>query len=109
MKLESIEEQIRARKLGNHWLRLDRGMAGIGAEIASLLIILLALTILCAPAAFGLGAAWLLAHWTIGATGSEILGWIVGITVFAFFCRYIWGSRLQSASRRAAEALVAAK
>ena len=45
MKLVSIEEQIRARKLGNHWLRLDRGMAGIGAEIASLLIILLALTL----------------------------------------------------------------
>ena len=51
----------------------------------------------------------MLAHWTIRATGSEVLSWIVGIAVFAFFCRYIWGSRLQAASRRAAEALVAAK
>lgn len=109
MKMESIENQIRAQKVKDHWTWLDRLFAGIGAEIASLSIILLALVVLCAPVGFGLGATWLLAHWTIRATGSDVLGWIVGIAVFAFFCRYIWGSRLQAASRRAAEALVAAK
>ncbi len=109
MKMDSIEEQLRAHKLRAAWLRLDRLLAGIGAEIASLSIILLALAVLCAPVGFGLGVTWLLAHWTIRATGSDILGWIVGITVFAFFCRYVWGARLQSASRRAAEALVAAR
>lgn len=109
MKMDSIENEIRAYKVQDHWRRLDRMFAGIGGEVASLLIILLALAILCAPVGFGLGAAWLLAHWTIAATGSDLPGWIVGIAVFAFFCRYIWGSRLQSASRRAAETLVAAK
>ncbi len=109
MKMDFIEEQVRAHKLRAAWLRLDRLLAGIGAEIASLSIILLALAVLCAPVGFGLGVTWLLAHGTISATGSDILGWIVGITVFAFFCRYVWGSRLQSASRRAAEALVAAR
>jgi hypothetical protein len=109
MKMESIENQIRAHQVKHHWLRLDRLFAGIGGEVASLLIIALALAILCAPVGFGLSATWLAAHWTIRATGSEVLGWVVGITVFAFFCRYIWGSRLQAASRRAAEALVAAK
>jgi protein-S-isoprenylcysteine O-methyltransferase Ste14 len=109
MKMDSIEEQVRAHKLRATWLRLDRLLAGIGAEIASLAIILLALAVLCAPVGFGLGVTWLLAHWTIRATGTEFLGWILGITVFAFFCRYVWGSRLQAASRRAAEALVAAR
>ena len=32
-----------------------------------------------------------------------------GIAVFAFFARYIWGSRLQRASRRAVAALIAGK
>jgi hypothetical protein len=109
MKMDSIEEQVRAQQLRATWLRLDRLLAGIGAEIASLAIILLALAVLCAPVGFGLGITWLLAHWTIRATDTEFLGWIVGITVFAFFCRYVWGSRLQAASRRAAEALVAAR
>ena len=109
MKMDSIDEQVRARRLRATWLRLDRLLAGIGAEIASLSIILLALAVLCAPVGFGLGVTWLLAHWTIRATGSELLGWVVGIIVFAFFCRYVWGSRLQAASRRAAEALVAAR
>jgi hypothetical protein len=109
MKMNSIEEQVRAHKLRGAWLRLDRLLAGIGAEITSLSIILLALAVLCAPVGFGLGVTWLLAHWTIRATGMEWLGWVVGITVFAFFCRYVWGSRLQAASRRAAEALVAAR
>ena len=109
MKMDSIEEQVRAHKLRSTWLRLDRLLAGIGAEIASLSIILLALAVLCAPVGFGLGVTWLLAHWTSRATGMELSGWVVGITVFAFFCRYVWGSRLQAASRRAAEALVAAR
>lgn len=74
MKMDSIEEQLRAHKLRAAWLRLDRLLAGIGAEIASLSIILLALAVLCAPIGFGLGVTWLLAHWTIRATGSDILG-----------------------------------
>jgi hypothetical protein len=109
MKMDFIEEQVRAHKLRATGRRLDRLLAGIGGEITSLSIILLALAVLCAPVGFGLGVTWLLAHGTIRATGSEWLGWIVGITVFAFFCRYVWGSRLQAASRRAAEALVAAR
>ena len=109
MKMDSIEEQVRAHKLRATGLRLDRLVAGIGGEVTSLSIILLALAVLCAPVGFGLGVTWLLAHWTIRATGMEWTGWVVGITVFAFFCRYVWGSRLQAASRRAAEALVAAR
>ena len=107
--MDSIEEQVRAHRLRGAWLRLDRLLAGIGGEVTSLSIILLALAVLCAPVGFGLGVTWLLAHWTIRATGMEWMGWVVGITVFAFFCRYVWGSRLQAASRRAAEALVAAR
>jgi hypothetical protein len=109
MKMDSIEEQVRAHKLRTAWLRLDRLLAGIGGEVTSLSIILLALAVLCAPVGFGLGVTWLLAHWTIRATGMEWTGWVVGIAVFAFFCRYVWGARLQAASRRAAEALVAAR
>ena len=109
MKMDFIEEQVRAHKLRATGRRLDRLLAGIGGEITSLSIILLALAVLCAPVGFGLGVIWLLAHGTIRATGSDILGWVVGIAVFTFFCRYIWGARLQAASRRAAEALVAAR
>jgi hypothetical protein len=84
-------------------------LAAIGSEIASLFIIALALAILCAPWAFGLGVAWLAADWAYALSGSPVLGWILGAILFAFFCRYVWGSRLQIASRRAAEALIAGK
>lgn len=107
--MDSIENEVRAQKLRGAWFRLDRLLTGIGGEITSLSIILLALAVLCAPVGFGLGVTWLLAHWTIRATGHDWMGWVVGVTVFAFFCRYVWGSRLQAASRRAAEALVAAR
>jgi 4-hydroxybenzoate polyprenyltransferase len=84
-------------------------LAAIGAEIGSLFIIALALAILCAPWAFGLGVAWLVADWAYALSGSPVPGWILGVILFAFFCRYVWGSRLQRASRRAAEALIAEK
>lgn len=84
-------------------------LAAIGAEVASLFIIALALAVLCAPWAFGIGVTWGLGYWVASATANLALGWIVGVTIFTFFCRYVWGSRLQAASRRAAEALIAGK
>lgn len=109
MKAEDIEEQVRAAQLGRRWRRLDLFFAAAGAEIADLFVIALALAILCAPIAFGIGATWAAAHWTAAYTGWTWLGWIAGGTVFVFFCRYIWGSRLQRATRRAAAALIAGK
>jgi hypothetical protein len=38
-----------------------------------------------------------------------VIGWITAIVSFSYFCRYVWGRRLQAASRRAAEALIASK
>lgn len=84
-------------------------LAAIGAEIGNLFIIALALAILCAPWGFGLGVSWAAATYTRHFTGHPWLGWTAGVIVFAFFCRYVWGSRLQRASRRAAEALIAGK
>lgn len=100
---------MRAARLGSRWRKLDLFLAAIGAEIGNLFIIALALAILCAPWAFGLGVAWLAADWATALSGSAVPGWILGVVVFAFFCRYVWGSRLQIASRRAAEALIAGK
>jgi hypothetical protein len=37
------------------------------------------------------------------------MGWAADVIAFAFFCRYIWGSRLQHDSRRAVAALIAGK
>ena len=109
MKMDSIEEELRNHHVKERWQRLDLLLAGIGAEIVNLLIIALALAILCAPIGFGVGVSWLLASWAARATGHEIFGWIAAILSFSFFCRYIWGTRLQAASRRAAEAVIAAK
>jgi hypothetical protein len=47
--------------------------------------------------------------WAGRMSGSPVPGWILGVTVFAFLCRYVWGRSLQRASRRAAEALIAGK
>ena len=107
MKMDSIEEQLRTHRVKERWQRLDILLAGIGMEIVNLLIIALALAILCAPIGFGLAVSWALASWSAHATGSTAVGWIAAIVSFSFFCRYIWGVRLQSASRRAAEALIA--
>ncbi len=91
------------------WRKLDLLLAAIGTEIADLFVIALALVILCAPIAFGIGATWAAAYYAGAASGMPLLGWLAGIIVFAFFCRYIWGSRLQRASRRAVAALIAGK
>jgi len=56
-----------------------------------------------------LGATWAAAYYTGLATGHPWMGWVAGVIVFALFCRYIWGSRLQRASRRALAALIAGK
>ena len=91
------------------WRRLDLVFTAIGGELVSLFIIALALAVLCAPWAFGIGVTWGAGYWIAQSTGNLALGWIVGVTTFSFFCRYVWGSRLQTASRRAAEALIAGK
>jgi hypothetical protein len=109
MKLDSIEDELRADNVKRRWQRLDLVLAGIGAEIASLFIIALALAILCAPIGFGVGVSWALAAWATRLTGHGVIGWITAIVSFSYFCRYVWGRRLQAASRRAAEALIASK
>jgi hypothetical protein len=100
---------VRAARLQDRWRRLDLFLTAIGAEIGSLFVIALALAILCAPWAFGLGLTWAVAEWAYALSHRALPGYILGAAVFAFFCRYIWGSRLQRSSRRAAEALIAGK
>ncbi len=100
---------MRAARLESRWRKLDLLLAAIGAEIGGLFLILLALAILVAPTAFGLGVTWLVMEWAGRMSGSPVPGWILGAVVFAFLCRYVWGARLQRASRRAAEALIAGK
>ena len=109
MKVEDIEEQVRAARVQQRWRRLDLVFAAIGAEIVSLFIIALALAVLCAPWAFGIGVTFGTGYWIAQSTNNLALGWIAGVTLFSFFCRYVWGSRLQAASRRAAESLIAGK
>jgi hypothetical protein len=100
---------VRAAQLKQRWRKLDLWLAAVGTEIADLFVIALALAILCAPIGFGVGATWAAAYWTGFFTGHPWMGWTAGVIVFAFFCRYIWGSRLQRASRRAVAALIAGK
>lgn len=100
---------MRAAQVQQRFRRLDLLLAAIGAEIGNLFVIALALAILCAPWAFGLVATWAVMEWSYALSGSPAPGWILGTITFAFFCRYVWGSRLQRASRRAAEALIAGK
>ena len=100
---------MRAARLQSRWRKLDLLLAAAGDEIGNLFVIAVALAILCAPWAFGLGVSWAVASWATALSHSPVPGWILGVTVFAFFCRYVWGSRLQRASRRAAEALIAGK
>jgi hypothetical protein len=109
LKAEDIEEQVRAARVQQRWRRLDLVFAAIGAEIVSLFIIALALAVLCAPWAFGIGVTFGAGYWIANATGNLALGWIAGVMLFSFFCRYVWGSRLQAASRRAAESLISGK
>jgi sterol desaturase/sphingolipid hydroxylase (fatty acid hydroxylase superfamily) len=86
---------------------LDRSLTILGSETGKVLIIMLALAVLCAPAGLGLVAAWLAWLGVIAATGSAMLAWIVAFTTIAFYCRYVWGSRLQGSARRAAQSLLA--
>jgi len=109
MKMADIEEEVREAKVKERFNRLDLFLAAIGAEIGSLFVIALALAILCAPWAFGFGATWAVMEWSYSLSHRAVPGWILGAITFGFFCRYIWGSRLQRASRRAAEALIAGK
>lgn len=87
----------------------DRLFSAIGREAGDILVIFLALAILVAPIGIGLGLTWGSYVGTVLLTGSATLGWIAGIAVFAFLCRYVWGTRLQSAAKRAAAALVAGR
>jgi Flp pilus assembly protein TadB len=107
--LDKVAAAAREAKVKDRWRALDRLLTAVGVEISGLLIILLALAILCAPVGLGLAAIYFLATWMVRATGSEALGWIVAILTFVFLCRYVWGTKLQRASRRAAEALIASK
>lgn len=84
-------------------------LTAIGDELRGILIIALALALLLAPTGVGLALVWSAYVGMVALTGSEILGWIAGIAVFAFLCRYVWGARLQSAAKRAAAALVAGR
>ena len=98
---------MRAARLGSRWRKFDLLLTAVRNEIGNLFVIALALTILCAPWAFGLGVSWAVASWATALSHSPVPGWILGVTVFAFF--YVWGSRLQRVSRHAAEALIAGK
>jgi len=109
VKAEDIEERVRAAQLKQRWRKLDLFFAAMGEEIVNLFVIALALVLLCVPVAFGVGVTWGAAYWAGHVTGQSWIGWGAGFAVFAFFCRYVWGSRLQRASRRAAEALIAGK
>lgn len=91
------------------WRKLDLLLTAIGNEIADLFVIALALAILCAPFGFGIAATWAAATYAGLATGYSWIGWVAGFVTFAVFCRYIWGSRLQRATRRAVAALISGK
>jgi len=109
MKMADIEEEVREAKVKERFNRVDLFLAAIGVEIASLFVIALALAILCAPWAFGIGVSWAVMEWSWSLSHRALPGYVLGALTFAFFCRYVWGSRLQRASRRAAEALIAGK
>jgi hypothetical protein len=109
MKMADIEDEVREAKVRQRFRGLDLFLAAIGAEIASLFVIALALAILCAPWVFGFGVTWAVMEWSWSLSHRAVPGYILGAVTFAFFCRYVWGSRLQRASRRAAEALIAGK
>jgi hypothetical protein len=103
----AVAAERRAHGLRPRLRNLDRSLAILGSETGKVLIIVLALMVLCGPAGFGLAAAWLAWLGVIAATGSTMLGWIAGFTIIVFYCRYIWGSRLQGSARRAAQSLLA--
>jgi hypothetical protein len=109
LKELAVAAEQRAEGLRPRLRNLDQKLAVLGSETGKVLIIVLALLVLCAPLGFGLAAAWLAWFCAVSATGSIALGWIAAFAAIAFYCRYVWGARLQSASRRAAEALVASR
>ena len=105
--VDRAEQQAKAMRprLG----RIDHVLGVIGEELRGVMLIALALAILCAPIGMGLIAVWFTGAIVADVTGRETLGWIAGIAVFVFLCRYVWGTRLQSAAKRAAAALVAGR
>lgn len=103
------ETERRASALRPRLDAADRVFSTIGREAGDILIIALALAILCAPIGAGLALTWSAYVGAAWLTGSAALGWVAGIAIFAFLCRYVWGARLQSAAKRAAAALVAAR
>jgi Flp pilus assembly protein TadB len=105
----AVAAERRAGSLRPRLRSLDLTLTVLGSETSKVLIILLALAILCAPFGLGLAAAGLAWAGIIAATGSTALGWIAAFVMIAFYCRYVWGSRLQGAARRAAQALVASR
>jgi hypothetical protein len=109
MRLSDIEGEVRDAKLRARLPGLDLLLAAIGQEIADLFTIALALAILCAPWAFGLGVTWAVAEWSYALSHRALPGYLLGAITFVFFCRYVWGARLSRATRRAAEALIAGK
>jgi len=107
LKELAVAAEQRAHGIRPRLRNLDQSLAILGSETGKVLIIVLALAVLCAPAGFGLAAAWLAWLGVIAATGSTMLAWIAAFTTIAFYCRYIWGSRLQGSARRAAQSLLA--
>ncbi|MDB5734783.1 MAG: hypothetical protein JWP16_256 [Alphaproteobacteria bacterium] len=105
----AVAAEQRAAGLRPRLAHMDQTLAALGSETGKVLVIVLALAVLCAPIGFGLVAAWLAWLGVIAATGSTVLGWIAAFAAIVFYCRYVWGSRLQGAARRAAEALVASR
>jgi Flp pilus assembly protein TadB len=105
----AAQTQWRANTAHPRLAAIDRALMVLGREVGNVILIALTLAILCAPVGFGLAAAWAIAAMIGVFSGSPPLGWLVGIVAFAFLCRYVWGTRLQSAARRAAAALVASR
>lgn len=107
LKELAVAAEHRAHGVRPRLRNLDQSLAILGSETGKVLIIVLALAAICAPAGFGLAAAWLAWLGVIAATDSTVLAWIAALATIAFYCRYVWGSRLQGSARRAAQSLLA--
>jgi hypothetical protein len=103
------QTQARAQAFRPRLAAIHRVLTVLGKEVGDAILILLTFAILCAPVGIGLAATWAVGAMIGMFTGSHTLGWIAAIAVFVFLCRYVWGTRLQSAAKRAAAALVASR
>ena len=103
--VEETERRAKAFRLG----AIDRVLTTLGKEAGDILIIAMTLGILCAPVGLGLCVIWITGLVIGTFSGSDVLGWVAGIGMFAFLWRYVWGARLQSAAKRAAAALVGSR